>query len=361
MAFPFAPKRQLFPPPQFNMPQAAPEQQQQEQPDDYASKLRQIYESANGPMTQAYGKHLEEYPNKPQPDMASRLGAIFSGAGAGWRDPEKGGLVAQHLLEQPRVKALNEWKTKGEALATGANLEDKNLKDRISLLRESDTANRNVKKDQSEDLLRKKQIENYDSLIKDRNTGKISFHEDKTTGHLFSINATTGEKKDLGVVDLSPEQKADLQVKTQGREESNRVSGRKDLFNFTNSKIADREKDVHRSNRTFDAANPVRAALSGFESIDQQNKAIAAAAKELNIEEKGKYGQFFNSDGSMKSPQDLEHWYSSSSTAEQDALLEFYNNAKARAQEKLNTRRGTESTATSYPKVNLPKKDPRIQ
>lgn len=365
----FAPRKNLFPPPQLPnyFPRSAGDsqdnqlgnQQPEQTPDDFASRMRQMYNAdSSGPAMKAFQTHLSQAPQN-KPNFVTSLAATLSGAGAGWRSPKEGALVGQEVLNQPFVRAQEQWKTKGAGLEKAAEIEDRGAKERLGLFKEIDTRNRQVGKDANEQKLNDARIKNYDSLVKEREQGKFEIHEDKTNGHLVGVNKASGERKDYGVVDLTPQQKADLQVSTSGREEDKRQGNRKDMLRFTNPLIQDREEKVHKDNRLFDIANPTpRAGAGQWESIDQQNKAITSAAKELNIEGQGKYSHLFNSDGTLKNPDDLSGgMFSDDKTGE---LASFYKLAQQRAEEKLSKQRPkTQSTATSYPPVKAPI-DPRI-
>lgn len=392
MALAFQPRRDLFPPfnplapqpddslqspqgsnlTQLNFapqsPQSAGDSSQQPvtppaTQDDYASRLKALLDSPS-PATKAYGDYLKTYPTKQAPNFTTSLAAALSGAGAGWKNPAEGGLVAQQMLDQPRVKALQDWSSKAGALKEGADLEDKDLKGKLGVLKEVDTTQRNSAKDSDEAALHAAQVKNYNSLIQERQAGKTELKEDATTGHLISFNKDTGERKDLGVVALTPQQKADLQVSTSAQEEDHRQQNRKDLFNFTDPKLTSREKNVHEANRVFDVNNPMPRTgglANGFESIDQQNKAISSAAKELNIESGGNYSDLMDpTTGALKNPDDLKGGVFSDDKTQ--ALKDFYALAQARAQQKLaTTRTRTQSSATTYPPVKPPTVDPRIQ
>lgn len=320
-----------------------------------------------GPAEKALQAHLEAMP-KYAPNALTRIGAAMSGAGAGWFNPAEGGLVAQQMLKGPYQSQLNDWMARGKGLENAATTEDRNYRAKVGLLssmdraeRESYTESRNAVNDKVRNDRMQAETKNYNSLVEARGQG-FSFHTNATNGHLIGIKRD-GTTQDFGVVALTPQQQADLKVNTFSREQGMRDTSAKSLFDYKEPKIEGREKNVHKANRLFDVANPLPSRAAGardaYVSVQQQTGAIKQAAKELQIENpRGGYGRYINTDGTLKTPDDLGSWLSSASDDDIQGLEGFYQKVKERADQITSKKRepGSNSTAVASPKV----KDTRI-
>lgn len=343
---------------------------QQTAPMSFQDRLKALYDAnSTGPAMKALQAHMAAVPREEKPSFARALASSLAGGIVGaTQGASEGVKVGQGIIDQPFDRKMKHWEAEDKGLQGAAAIEDKNAKEKVALFNEADrqdkeaaTERRNAGKDAIDADLKKAQIANYASLKKDRDSSGWTFHQNSITGELVGINPKTNETKNYGKVNLTPQQKIDLDVTKFGRE-SGITEGREKRVQTSGSELTEkREKGVHKENRLFDVNNPlpVRAPRDSYVSPQAQTVAYKQAAKELNIESKGAYSQYINTDGTIKGPDDLGGYFSS---GDSEGLSQFYQLIKNRATDITNKSRKpqTESTATAPPKVKAPELDSRI-
>lgn len=64
----------------------------------------------------AYNQLMQQMPVQEPISGMRRFGAALAGFGAGYRDPKAGVEVAEHILQQPYVRKLQEWQNRAKAM-----------------------------------------------------------------------------------------------------------------------------------------------------------------------------------------------------------------------------------------------------
>lgn len=106
----------------------------------FSDTYKEITQLPTGPAQQRYRDFLQE--NEPdradfQPSRMTRLGAILSGTGEAFRGNAVGGRNLEHdMLERPYNNAMLDYKSKGDKLAKSADLEEKDIHNRILTFRD---------------------------------------------------------------------------------------------------------------------------------------------------------------------------------------------------------------------------------
>lgn len=117
----------LFP----NRPVARPYEDLFQQPDINEMLRLQQYAQPQPqpdfqPQTQAidqYNQLMGQMPTQQPISGMRRFGAALAGFGAGMRDPRAGVEVAEHIIQQPYVRKMQEWESRAKGLVPAMNAE----------------------------------------------------------------------------------------------------------------------------------------------------------------------------------------------------------------------------------------------
>lgn len=219
----------------------------------------------------------------------NRLGAAFVGASEGLHHGGGAGAkAAQDFLDSNYNTAMEDYRNKTSNLGTLANIEGADTKRKIDFLsdyeknkRESIATDANVRNINSEIATREKltpaQVANLTSQAATRG---ITYQHNKTTGELMQIKPD-GTSVSMGKYDLTPEQAAQLDIKTYGAKQGIELGNAKSLFSWKAPQELTNAKDLHLSNRQADAANPIPIdSQTGFRPA-QQNIADQLAVTQV--------------------------------------------------------------------------------
>jgi hypothetical protein len=137
-------------------------------------------------------------------DKLSRIGAILGGAAAGFRDPSKGVELAQSIIDRPYNEAMQTYQDKLRNVGALAGMEGEDVRSRIEGLqigRKEQTDERDFGQKQAEFNANQKYRE--DSL----KAQGWDFYTDERTGKRIGENSVTGERKELGLIAETREEK----------------------------------------------------------------------------------------------------------------------------------------------------------
>src|SRR3954466_9586726 len=104
---------------------------------DIMDAYREILNRQEGPAMMNYRKYLAAAPQEAdyKPGKLTRLGAILSGAAAGFQNPAIGAEVAQRQLRAPFERAVDRYKMQGEGLEKLAGLEESQYQHKIQAVK----------------------------------------------------------------------------------------------------------------------------------------------------------------------------------------------------------------------------------
>lgn len=209
-----------------------------------------------GPAQQAYKDFLSQ--NEPdtadyQPSKTQRLAAILAGINNNFsRGGGQGAAVTQSMLDQPYNRAMLDYKNKAARYKEAADTEEKDISNRVKTYRDfiqDQTAARNAAETHRVNNAR---IANYESQIRDRDA------EMKTKGWTATTNNLTGNRIyqrpngqggvdtiDSGVkVTQTPQDKLNMNVKQHGIFSGIDLGRQQQLFDFTQPKREQTEKNL---------------------------------------------------------------------------------------------------------------------
>lgn len=261
------------------------------------SRLAGVYGSlANtdtGPANKSYRDYLAK--GVPQeedfkPGKMGRLSAILAGASTGLstRDGGLANKAAQDVLDDPYNKAMGRYKLEGDKLAKGADLEEKDINNRVKTYRDIvESQDRQANNDRL-GKLNDAQIRNYNSQIDNRGSTGYSQYNTPVNGHRMATKIVNGKPMniDLGAVDLSPDEKntnaVDRAVKT-AKATSPIIAGReKDVASTNRAGELDKEKQIADYRASIALSKEQRANLEKqARSAADPNRAFAARALAL--------------------------------------------------------------------------------
>lgn len=235
MDFNYLKRRSIFDAPQastgirnFQFPD--PEPQPQPQPDDLTSTYGKIAGMETGPAQQKYRSFIDSaMPNRADyehPGKMARLGAILSGVGESVKNsPAAGFKTTKAILDDPYNTAMDDFKMQAAKLGESANLEEKDINNRVKTYRDWVQDQRNAKEDARHKILDDNTIANTQSQIKDRDRRAAQDGWTKTTDKNTGIESYTRigadgqlETRSIGKMDRSFKEADDSKVGVAKRE-----------------------------------------------------------------------------------------------------------------------------------------------
>jgi len=259
---------------------AMPPMAQPPQEDQYASMMERIFNQPNPSIT-AYKQHLNTMPNREdyRPNVGNRFLTGLVGAAEGIQRGAGAGVAAgQSFMDRPYNEALMDYQNKGNRLGQLAELEDKDVRSKMTFaasMMEEKRKNRDldikVERYAAQNGLNKAQT---DKIMQELKTGRIELKQNDKTGEMMRINLDTGEQTSMGQYAQTPEEKTKMEVGKYGQTAGIDLSNKKNLFDFELPKTEASQIKVHEANRMSDAANPI-SNTTGFNSIAPSQEDIA--------------------------------------------------------------------------------------
>jgi hypothetical protein len=159
-----------------------------------------------------------------KPNKISKIGAILAGISEGEAHGGAAGYKASSdILDSPFNEAVSDYKFQGDRLAKAADIEEKDVSNRVKTYRDILQDVASERRDKENHRLNDARILDFQSRAKDRaETAKSrgwNFFNDETTGKRSAVRPNgTGsfDRLDLGGSVLSPTQKVDLAGKEAG-------------------------------------------------------------------------------------------------------------------------------------------------
>lgn len=173
----------------------------------------------SGPAMEAYRKFVE----KPAPSRSdfkvgklNRLGAILSGAAAGFQNPGSGVDIVQNALDKPYREGMSRYADEGGRLRELAGLEENEYKGKVATVKAiADVKNQeadNKRQDAlAQSLMSQRKLTMEETRQRIEANG-ATFHEDKATGIGYLVKRN-GTKVPVGKFDLSSGEKLDIDLK----------------------------------------------------------------------------------------------------------------------------------------------------
>ena len=259
---------------------AMPPMAQQPQEDQYASMMERIFNQPNPSIT-AYKQHLNTMPNREdyKPNIGNRVLTGLVGAAEGIQRGAGAGVAAgQAFMDRPYNEALMDYQNKGNRLGQLAELEDKDVRSKMTFaasMMEEKRKNRDldikVERYAAQNGLNKAQT---DKIMQELKTGRIELKQNDKTGEMMRINLDTGEQTSMGQYAQTPEEKARTEVDKHRQTSGIDLGNKKNLFDFELPKTEASQIKVHEANRMSDAANPI-SNTTGFNSLAPSQGDIA--------------------------------------------------------------------------------------
>lgn len=223
----------------------APLKQPQQPPEpNFFNAYQQLQAQKSGPSMSAYRDFINKgYPTEESPGLTTRLGAILSGAAAGFTHPGSGYDVAQNIIHEPYKRELAKYSAEGNRLQQGAQLEESERQHNITAVKSILDAQNKQRDDERLDKNTNSQIELRNAQIKkaEQELTLAGYDKvvDKTTGHTQFVNKLDPTQKiDWGKFDQSINEKAldkiageergyNRSVNLEGVRQTNRVTNQK--------------------------------------------------------------------------------------------------------------------------------------
>lgn len=193
----------------------------------------ELMKHQNGPAMSAYSKFVQQGPPQERdykPGKVTRLGAILSGAAAGYRDPASGVETATNIIKRPYREAVARNQLQGSYLQEGAKLEDTSYQRQLQTMNQMRLAeNQRIDNERQERQLQntisKNNLDMQKTLLEIARYGK-STHLDKNTGILYLVDELNpGKRTALGKYDQSSGERIG-EATTKAQNASNIVEGR---------------------------------------------------------------------------------------------------------------------------------------
>lgn len=234
-----------------------------------ADIYNQISSMQSGPASKNYKAFLDTQPNREdfKPGRSQKIGAVLAGIGEGSKNGAARGMEARNeALDKPYNNAMADFKIKGDRLAKGADLEEKDINNRVKTYRDflGD-------KDKADALAETRDYHQGTLAVKNReaanNEKKLStqgwnFTTRSLDGHRIGTkidaNSPNGYNTiDLGKIEETPDEKSargnkDFQFRsgvTGSRmknlfefEEPKRVADQKDIIDYKQGYALDKEE-----------------------------------------------------------------------------------------------------------------------
>src|SRR4051812_22664937 len=123
-----------------SLPTNAIPSSQSMQPDvsKLASTYNDLANASGGPANKAYRDFLDKdipQENNFKPSPVQRIGAILSGISATTQGKD-GYSTARNIVDEPYDSEVGRWKLRGDKLAKGADLEEKDINNRVKTYRD---------------------------------------------------------------------------------------------------------------------------------------------------------------------------------------------------------------------------------
>lgn len=226
----------------------------------------QANESAPRPRQAALTRHLDLQPKRDnyEPTKMGRFAAGLTGFGVGYTQGPAAGIQAgKAQLDEPYKDARQDWMDRTGPLEYGANLEEKNVKDRTSgYIRNAsmglkfDEESRKREKDIQDRKKTDIEIKNIESEIANRDNGYMDApFPDAKTGHMMILRKNKGGNPtpiDLGISSLAWDE---FQQRKKQEDKSNAfkereigISGRNADANASRAKTAAGQLEVSQGN-----------------------------------------------------------------------------------------------------------------
>ena len=255
---------------------------------------KELMSRQNGPAMSAYRKFVEQgAPTKEtiKPDKLTRLGAILSGAAAGFQNPSEGVRVTRDILDRPFEDALHNYKSQGGRLQELASLEEGDTKNKIASVKAVGELQNQQVDNKRQDALAQS-LMNQRALTMKETQQRIeangaTFHEDQTTGIGYLVKRD-GTRIPVGKFDMSTGEKLESDL-TKMREQDKLVGTRQvklDNINFGNQKTLQDDRQSHSINMQNQGQENAK------ELIDlRATRAAENAAKRVKVTNPSIYAQ----------------------------------------------------------------------
>lgn len=214
-----------------------PDQEEQQPPSrelGFPDVYRSVMEQEPGPAQQKYRQFLdEEIPSREnfKPSKMNRLAAMLSGISEGMQGGDGYG-AARKVLDDPYKRAIDDFKLRGDKYVKAAELEEKNVGNRVKTLWDTLRYNQDMNQQLETKRLNDARINNYQSQATARGKPKLinSFTEGTSgirKGVFDDPNSPNGYKViDLGKAGMSTPEQIDFAGKKAGAESTATLPGR---------------------------------------------------------------------------------------------------------------------------------------
>lgn len=170
---------------------------------------KELMSKQNGPAMSAYRKFVEKpapTADEFKPGKVSRLGAILSGAAAGFVNPSSGYGTAQEIISQPYREGMRRYADEGGRLREAASLEETDYKNKVGAVKAVGELQAKERDDIRQDKLANSLMSQRALSMKETQqrieADGATFHLDKTDGIGYMVKRS-GSRIPVGKFDQS--------------------------------------------------------------------------------------------------------------------------------------------------------------
>lgn len=225
---------------QFQFPDPADMDNQSSPPPPRSVDMSDLYGKLMGmeagPAQQKYRQFLDEQtPNRDdyKPTKMNRLAAMLTGVSEGIaRGGATGYGAARRVLEEPYSRAVADYNTKGDKLSKAAELEEKNIGNRVKVLWDTLRYNQDANRLDEAKRLNDARIKDYDARAAERGKPKLmNSYTDPSSGIRRGVFSDSANPQGFRIMDLgkggfTPEEQVTLAGKKAGAESTATLPGR---------------------------------------------------------------------------------------------------------------------------------------
>lgn len=208
----------------------------QRKPLDMSEMYKSIMDQEAGPAQQRYSKFLdEETPNREnfKPSKMNRLAAMLTGISEGIsHGAGSGARTAREMLDEPFQGAMDEYKLKADKFAKGAELEERNVGNRVKTLWDTLRYNQELNREEANAPLRDAQTKYYAGRANELGKPKLlNSFTDTGSGTRRGVFSSSTSPKGFDILDLgkagpSTQEQIDLAGKKAGAASNATLPGR---------------------------------------------------------------------------------------------------------------------------------------
>jgi hypothetical protein len=260
---------------------------------DEFSMLDRIY-NAPSPALEQYKRHIASMPSREQyqPGKMGRVGAALVGAAEGLnRGAGAGYMASRSMVEEPYMRAMDEYKNRGASLGALADIEQNDVKSKLSMAKQVSDTKREDQKAAAQILRWAAQNKLNDAqatkALADAGIVGKSIQTNKDTGELEIVNINDGSRKSVGKFDRSAKEKDAAEVRVHGQKGAIDLEQDKNLFGWKLPQQAQSDIEVHRANRQADSEMPIVNGGFDFTAPSQDNIAYQSAIGKVTVANPG--------------------------------------------------------------------------